>query len=140
MGSELAQYTEIAANKKAYRSCIMVEELPYLHKFHELGITEIETNENGVLIVDVPMERIDDFVDLYTEVMKPGRWNEYVGPKTGFYFKMPNGEIRHILLNSTEGKEKINKTLQEFIPNWDPNTDLWKWLASIDIYSSWFTN
>ncbi|MDO8487802.1 MAG: hypothetical protein Q7S31_00610 [bacterium] len=137
MGSEPERYQKIAASKKSCRSCIMLEELPYLDKFRELEIREIETNKDGVLIVDVPTDRVDEFVDLYTQVMKPGRWNEYVGPKTGFLFKMPNGEVRHLLLKNTDDQKEINRSLQEFISDWNPDADLWEWLAGIDIYSDW---
>jgi len=137
METGLSQYPEIAASKKSCRSCIMVEELSYLDEFGDLGITEIQTNKDGVLIVDVPTDTIDRFVDFYTKVMKPGRWNEYVGPKTGFYFKMPSGEIRHLPLKNGTGQKEINTTLREFVSNWDLDTDLWQWLANTDIYADW---
>ncbi len=137
MTAELGNYSEIAANKKLCRSCIMVDELSHFQEFEKLGITKIGTNKDGVFIVDVPTDKIGGFVNLYTRVMKPGRWNEYVGPKTGFYFKLPDGEIRHLLLKGADGQREINATLREFVSNWDLDTDLWKWLAGIDIYSDW---
>lgn len=123
----------IAENKKVYRSCIMVEEQKYLDDFLKLGVKAVFTNKDGVIIVDIPLESIDEFVEMYLKVMKSGRWNEYVGPKTGFYFKMPDGTTKHILLNE-ESKETINATIKEFIPNWDIKNDLWVWLSTLDIY------
>lgn len=124
--------------KSMTRSCIMVEELVHLDRFKSLGVIELKTNKDGVLIVDIPSDKVDAYVDLYTQLMRPGRWNEYVGPKTGFYFKMPNGDNKHIELTKTSGQKEINSVLRQFISNWDLETDLWKWLASIDIYSDLF--
>lgn len=129
-------YKITAANKNRCRSCIMLEEQQYLERFRKLGIEEIFTNKDGVLVVDIPTENIDDFVKLYCKVMRPGRWNEYIGPRSGFYFKMPSGETRHIILNTTN-EPLINKTIKEFIPSWKPKHGIWKWLASIDIYADW---
>lgn len=126
----------VAENKKIYRSCIMVEEQKYLDDFLKLGVRPVFTNKDGVIIVDIPLESIDEFVEMYLKVMKVGRWNEYVGPKTGFYFKMLDGTTKHILLNG-DSKETINATIKEFIPNWDMKNDLndlWVWLSTLDIY------
>ena len=114
----------------------MVDEQSSLNVFKSLGITEVRTNDDGVLIIDIPPDKAEEFVQLYLKVMKPGRWNEYVGPQTGFYFKMASGEQRHIELTD-KTQPKINKTIKEFIPNWDENENLWQWLASIDIYTDW---
>jgi|GEM_PF-4314340 len=130
------KYEELVQTKKYYRSCIMIEELKYLEDFKKLGIIEIRKNNNGVLICNIPLNNIEEFVKLYLKVMNPGRWNEYVGPTTGFYFKMINGETKHIELTDTTELE-INKTIQKFIPNWDINQNIWEWLKSIDIYEDW---
>lgn len=116
----------------------MAEELKYLDQFKELDIEEVRTNKDGVLIVNIPPNRIDDFVNLSLELMQPGRWNEYVGPTTGFYFKMPSGEKHHYLLDDN-GFEDIKQTLKIFLPNWNLQTkkDLWDWLPTVDIYSDW---
>lgn len=116
----------------------MVEELKYLDRFKELEIMEVGTNKDGVLIVNIPIDRIEDFVNLSLELMQPGRWNEYVGPVTGFYFKMPSGEKLHYILDD-QGFENIKKTLRVFLPTWkiDNKEELWNWLSTVDIYSDW---
>ena len=119
----------------------MVEELKYLDRFRKLSIEEIRNNKDGVLIVNVPSDKIDEFVNLSLELMKPGRWNEYVGPKTGFYFKMPFGEKLHYILDDNSF-EDIKRTLQIFLPDWDIKSkeDLWIWLSTVDIYSDWLNS
>ncbi len=119
----------------------MAEELKYLDRFKELDIEEIRTNKDGVLIVNIPLDRIDEFVNLSLELMQPGRWNEYVGPRTGFYFKMPSGEKLHYLLND-DGWVDIKRSLQIFLPNWkiESKEDLWNWLPTVDIYSDWLNS
>ncbi len=116
----------------------MVEELKFLDQFKGLGIEEVQKNKDGVLVVNIPLDKIDEFVDLSLKLMNPGRWNEYVGPTTGFYFKMPTGEKLHFLIDGN-GFNQIVRTLKVFLPSWKLTSeeDLWKWLASIDIYSDW---
>lgn len=120
------------------RSCIMKEEQSFMSEFEKLGIVKLRKNKDGVVICNIPNENVGNFVDLYLRLMKPGRWNEYVGNQTGFYFKLATGETKHYLLNE-ENKTKINETLKIFIPNWDIDADLNKWLATVDIYSDWLS-
>ena len=116
----------------------MVDELPHLDQFQKLGLEALQKNKDGVLLIDIPISQIDTFVNLSLDLMVPGRWNEYVGPTTGFYFKMPSGEKRHFVLDDS-GFNQIVETLKIFLPNWNLKNkdDLWNWLASIDIYADW---
>ena len=114
----------------------MKEEQLYIDEFEKLNITKVKTNADGVLIIDIPNDRVNDFLNLYSKVMKPGRWNEYVGPKTGFYFKSSSGEFKDILLTPISSSE-INEELRNYIPTWNADQDLWQWIDSIDIYEGW---
>lgn len=117
----------------------MKEEQPYMNRFIDLGVKPIFTNKDGVIVVDIPSEKIQPFVQLYLELMKPARWNEYVGPLTGFYFKLPDGNQKHIILTK-DNENEIKENLKIFIPSWDTSVSLWDWLASIDIYQRFLSN
>jgi len=119
-----------------YRSCIMVEEQKAIERFEELDIQKVGFNKDGVLIINIPRDKIASFLNLNEQIMRPRRWNEYVGPTTRFYFKMPSGDFRHFVFNKSNPCS-IKEAMQIFIPGWDPG-DIWVWLASLDVYADLF--
>lgn len=129
-------YALNAKNKPCCRSCIMVTEQLFMDDFFKLGIKKVNVYKNGAYVVDIPVGQMDNFVKLYCRLMQPGYWNEYLGPKTGFFFKKPSGLVKHFRLTPNNIKN-INLTMREFIPNWSLDTDLWDWLANVEIYSGW---
>jgi hypothetical protein len=115
---------------------IMLGEQKHMPEFERLGVAVVGVNSDRVLIVDIPVESVDLFVERYSELMEPGSWNEYVGPKTGFFGKLATGERRHFSLQEDSQRE-INQFIGEFVPEWSETEDLWEWLSSINIYADW---
>lgn len=112
----------------------MVDEQKYLPQFQNLGIKKLSKNKDGVLLVDIPANKISEFVSLSLESMEPGRWNEYVGPTIGFFFKYLDGKTEHIVLGN-DNENEIKEKLRIFVPNWPDNQSIKEWLTGVDIYS-----
>ena len=126
-----------AKNKKEVRSCIMKNEQKVLSDYLELGVKVLDVyTVNDALVVEVPIDKVEEFVGLSLSVMQPGFWNEYLGIKTGFFGKFLNGETFHLPL-TPENQTKINLTMQQFVSSWKIDTDLWLWLAEVEIYGGW---
>jgi len=132
-----SNYQSSAASKGTCRGCISKEDQIYIDEFNKFDIKILYTYEvNGAYVVEIPVSNIDKFVDFYCQIMKPGYWNEYIGPKTGFFAKMPDGQAWHYPL-ITENEEKINKLMHSLVTSWKLDTDLWKWVADVEIYRGW---
>ena len=66
---------------------------------HKLGVKKLYTySVNGAYVVEIPVDQVEKFVELYCHLMRPGYWNEYIGPKNGFFAKLPSGEVHHFPL------------------------------------------
>ncbi len=123
--------------KPLTRTGLSKEEQKYLDQFNTLGISIDSANSDGSLRVDFPNDKVDEFIKIWSKNVSPGYWGEYVGSKTGFIFKLPDGEFEHIVLTDNDSQTRINKKMQIYIPSWRIDQDLWQWIYSCDIYTEW---
>jgi hypothetical protein len=119
-------------NKEVTMSGFSKGEQKDFDEYKKLGITVDSTNPDGALRVDIPNNRINEFVELWGQLSEPGYWCEYVGPQTGFVFKSPAGEFRHIIL-SPETEQLISEEMQKFTGKYNP--DMWQWIYQCDIFT-----
>ena len=128
---------ESARSKKLTRTGLSQGEQQFIEKFNPIKIHIDSKNTDGSLRVDFPNEKVDYFIKIWSENIKPGYWCEYVGPRTGFIFKLPSNEFKHIELKNNASQSEINKIMQLYIPKWRIDQDLWQWIYSCDIFTDW---
>jgi len=100
-----------------------------------LGIKILETTKEGHRRLEIPKEKLNQYIDLVKEKMAAGFWNEIVGENIIFIFKYKDGKIREIELDK-ETTGEIEKLGAEF--NDEPylgQTSTWKWLAENSTYT-----
>lgn len=125
----------VIAPEQVVRSTIMPSETKHIRKFEALGVQVVGENTVGAKVVQFDPKKLDNFIDLYLKVCKPGTWNDYTGVQTGFFYKFKDGtKDRDALTPTTE--TKIVRKLKQFVPNW-PTQDLWTWFSGVDWFHEW---
>ena len=126
-----------AKEKTVTRSGFSRAEQIHMDRFIDLNILIDSKNSDGSLRVDIPNDKIAEFIKIWGQLIAPGYWCEYVGPKTGFLFKLPSGEFKHIEFTDEYSQLQINKMMRNYIPSWELSQDLWQWIYSCDIFTEW---
>jgi len=121
-----------ARNKKATMSGFSKGEQKNFDEYKKLGIVVNSTNPDGAFRVDIPNDKVNEFVELWSRFSEPGYWCEYVGPQTGFVFKSPDGEFKHIVL-TPETERSISVEMKKFTGKYNP--DIWQWIYQCDIFT-----